>query len=113
MERESEREHFLRDHLRRRQVLPDHRKYCLITDVAECFTSLDCPEGDTCAIGVSADYTNLFGECMNVGGLPPGSECNDEDDPNELPYEERCSAFYCFGDMCSEVCQVDTDCPEG
>ncbi|MBW2700172.1 MAG: hypothetical protein JRF33_05085, partial [Deltaproteobacteria bacterium] len=38
---------------------------------------------------------------------------NDEDDPNELPYEERCSAFYCFGDMCSEVCQVDTDCPEG
>ncbi|MCK5803566.1 MAG: hypothetical protein KAI66_12070, partial [Lentisphaeria bacterium] len=71
------------------------------------------PEGDTCSIAVSADYTELFGECINVGGLPPGSECNDEDDPNELPYEERCSAFYCFGDMCSEVCQVDTDCPEG
>ncbi|MCK5804375.1 MAG: hypothetical protein KAI66_16170 [Lentisphaeria bacterium] len=88
-------------------------KYCLITEVNECFTSLDCPEGDTCVIGVSADYTDLFGECMNFGGLPPGSECNDEDDPNELPYEDRCSAIYCFGDMCTEVCQVDTDCPEG
>ncbi|MBW2700176.1 MAG: hypothetical protein JRF33_05105 [Deltaproteobacteria bacterium] len=88
-------------------------KYCLVNQEAGCTSHMDCPEGESCTIGVSPDMTDLFGECMNVGALPPGSECNDEDDPNNLSYEERCSGFYCFGGMCSEVCVTDTDCPEG
>jgi len=88
-------------------------KYCLVDFAEPCLTGADCPEGETCTFGVSPDMTDLFGECMNVGGMPPGSECNDEDDPNNLSYEERCSGFYCLGGMCSEVCVEDTDCPEG
>ena len=88
-------------------------KYCLVDQSEPCNTSADCPEDETCTIGVSPDMTDLFGKCMNIGGMPPGSECNDEDDPNDLSYEERCSGFYCLGGMCSEVCVEDTDCPEG
>ncbi|MCK5804378.1 MAG: hypothetical protein KAI66_16185 [Lentisphaeria bacterium] len=88
-------------------------KYCLIGPLPDCETSTDCSEGNTCSIGVSPDMSELLGECMKVGALSPGSACNDEDDPSELSYENRCSGFYCFGGMCSEVCSLDIDCPEG
>ncbi|MCK5804385.1 MAG: hypothetical protein KAI66_16220, partial [Lentisphaeria bacterium] len=88
-------------------------KYCLLDFAEPCHTGADCPEGETCTIGVSPDMTELFGECMNVGALPPGIACTDEDDPNNLSYDERCSGFYCFGGKCSEVCLLDIDCPEG
>ena len=85
--------------------------YCLLNHVERCTTGRDCPEGDTCSIGISADMTELFGVCMNVGTLPPGAECNIEDDLDDLD-EERCSGFYCLGGRCTEVCLVDSDCPE-
>ena len=88
-------------------------KYCLIGPLPDCETSTDCSEGNTCSIGVSPDMSELLGECMNLGALSPGSTCNDEDDPNDLSYEERCSGFYCFGGKCSELCVIDIDCPEG
>ncbi|MCK5803560.1 MAG: hypothetical protein KAI66_12040 [Lentisphaeria bacterium] len=88
-------------------------RYCLLDFAVPCTTGADCIEDETCTIDVSPDMTDLFGKCMNVGGMPPGSECNDGDDPNNLSYEERCSGFYCLGGMCSEVCVEDTDCPEG
>ncbi|MCK5804380.1 MAG: hypothetical protein KAI66_16195 [Lentisphaeria bacterium] len=88
-------------------------KYCLINDAEDspdntpCTTSRDCPENKTCSI------VGIHTVCINVGALPPGSACNDEDDPNNLSYEERCRGLYCFNDMCSEVCVEDADCPEG
>ncbi|MCK5803565.1 MAG: hypothetical protein KAI66_12065 [Lentisphaeria bacterium] len=88
-------------------------QFCLIDGGNGCSSSMDCSGGDTCSIGVSADMTDLFGECMNIGALPPGSTCNGEDDPNNLSYEERCSGFYCFGGKCTEVCADDSTCPEG
>ncbi|MCK5804381.1 MAG: hypothetical protein KAI66_16200 [Lentisphaeria bacterium] len=91
----------------------DGDKYCLIVPLADCANSLDCAEDETCTIDINADMTDLFGECMDMGALPPGSACNDEDDPSDLSYEERCSGIYCFGGMCSEVCSLDIDCPEG
>ncbi|MBW2700175.1 MAG: hypothetical protein JRF33_05100 [Deltaproteobacteria bacterium] len=87
-------------------------KFCFF-DGGRCSSSMGCSNGDTCSIGVSADMTDFFGECMNVGALPPGSPCNDEDDPTELSFEERCSGFYCFGGKCTEVCADDSTCPEG
>ena len=55
----------------------------------------------------------LYGECGNHGTLPTGAGCNVEDDAAQLPLEERCSGFYCFGHRCSTVCEEDSDCPEG
>ena len=86
-------------------------KYCLPPSDNRCNSTADCNDGDTCSIGVSPDMTELFGECMNVGALPPGAACNDEDDPTDLIYDERCSGYYCLGDKCSAVCSEDADCP--
>ncbi|MBW2700180.1 MAG: hypothetical protein JRF33_05125 [Deltaproteobacteria bacterium] len=86
-------------------------KYCLFGIDSPCTSSTQCGEGETCSIGVSPDMTELFGECMNVGALPPGAACNDEDDPTDLIYDERCSGYYCLGDKCSGVCSEDADCP--
>ncbi|MCK5804377.1 MAG: hypothetical protein KAI66_16180 [Lentisphaeria bacterium] len=88
-------------------------KFCLFDKGFSCSSSMDCPEGGTCTIGVSADFTDLYGECATYGALPPGSTCNDEDDPTELSFEERCSGLYCFGGKCTEVCADDSTCPEG
>ena len=85
--------------------------YCLFAGLG-CISSMDCPEGETCAIAINADRTILFGECINAGALAPGSACNNEDDPNDLPFENRCSGFYCLGGKCSELCEADIDCPE-
>ncbi|MCK5803561.1 MAG: hypothetical protein KAI66_12045 [Lentisphaeria bacterium] len=89
----------------------DGDKYCLPPSDPSCNSTADCNDGEACSIGVSADMTELFGECMNMGALPPGAACNDEDNPNELSYEERCSGYYCLGDKCSAVCSEDADCP--
>jgi len=78
-----------------------------------CDSSETCGEGEVCAIGVDATVTELIGECATYGALSPGSACNDEDDPAQLSFEERCSGFYCLGGKCSEVCRDDNDCPEG
>ncbi|MCK5804379.1 MAG: hypothetical protein KAI66_16190 [Lentisphaeria bacterium] len=88
-------------------------KYCLLNFAEPCTTGADCIEGETCSIGVSADFTDLYGECGTYGALEPGAECNPDDDINELDFDNRCSALYCFGGMCSEVCSLDVDCPEG
>ncbi|MCK5804384.1 MAG: hypothetical protein KAI66_16215 [Lentisphaeria bacterium] len=91
----------------------DGDKYCLVVPLADCANSLDCAEDETCTIGVNVDYTDLYGQCSIYGALPPGSACNDEDDPSYLSHDERCNGLYCFGGMCSEVCSLDIDCPEG
>ncbi len=88
-------------------------KYCLFERPSTCESSETCDGDEICAIGVSADPTNLFGECAAYGALPPGSACNDEDEPSALSFEERCSGFYCLGGKCTEVCRDDEDCPEG
>ncbi|MCK5803563.1 MAG: hypothetical protein KAI66_12055 [Lentisphaeria bacterium] len=93
-------------------VIAGGKKFCLVFGDPGCTSSMDC-SGETCTIGINEDRTHLFGECITYGDLPPGSTCNDEDDPSELSFEERCSGLYCFGGMCSEVCVADTDCPEG
>ncbi|MCK5803558.1 MAG: hypothetical protein KAI66_12030 [Lentisphaeria bacterium] len=88
-------------------------KYCLINEAEDppdntpCTTSRDCHESQTCSLSGTRTV------CMDLGALPPGAACNDEVDPNELSYEERCRGFFCFYDMCSEACVEDTDCPEG
>ncbi|MBW2700178.1 MAG: hypothetical protein JRF33_05115 [Deltaproteobacteria bacterium] len=92
--------------------LADGQGYCLFADLG-CSSTMDCPEGETCAIAINADRTILFGDCVNSGALPPGAACNDEDDPDELAFENRCSSFYCFGGMCSEACEELLGCPEG
>ena len=78
-----------------------------------CLSANDCPTDAPCTVGVNDELTDLFGECATYGALAPGSECNDLDDPAELPFAERCSALYCFGGMCTEVCQIDNNCPSG
>ncbi|MBW2700179.1 MAG: hypothetical protein JRF33_05120 [Deltaproteobacteria bacterium] len=93
-------------------TIPGGDKYCLLDFPEPCRTSADCDEAKTCGIGIATDWTNLFGECMTVGALPPGSACDDIEDPNTLSFDERCRAFYCLGQMCTEVCEEDSDCPE-
>jgi len=93
-------------------VIAGGKKFCLVSGDPGCTSSMDCL-GDTCTIGVNGDRTHLFGECVTYGALAPGSACNDGDDPSDLDFDERCSGLYCLGGMCTEVCRVDTDCPEG
>ena len=81
--------------------------------LAPCDTTADCSDGDTCTIGVNSDLTDLFGECNTYGDLPPGSACDQFADTSELPFEERCSAAYCFDNACIEVCTVEGGCPTG
>ncbi len=95
------------------QTVEDGNRYCLIFNPVLCTASADCPVGETCSVEVNADLTDLFGECVTYGARQPGSECNDEDDPSSLSFEERCSGLYCLNGKCSEVCSEDADCPEG
>ncbi|MBN2494224.1 MAG: hypothetical protein JXR96_06515, partial [Deltaproteobacteria bacterium] len=86
-------------------------KYCLKSNVQPCERNLDCDEGEVCMVDVVDGL--LVGSCGRQGALDPGAECNDEDDPSTLTYDERCAAVFCFNDMCSSVCTLDSDCPEG
>ncbi|MBN2497998.1 MAG: hypothetical protein JXR96_25625 [Deltaproteobacteria bacterium] len=85
-------------------------KYCLLIDGRGCDRNLDCPSGEVCLVDVIDDM--LRGTCGRMGALDPGAACNDEDDPDSLPYDERCAAVFCFNGMCSSVCTLDSDCPQ-
>ncbi len=86
--------------------------YCLKDKNSSCDSSFACDDGYVCVAWPSDDQQSLDGKCSNLGDLPPGSACNEDLDPNNLPAEERCSDFYCIKGHCSEVCSVDNDCPE-
>jgi hypothetical protein len=86
--------------------------YCLAAEQPTCDWGGDCTGSDVCVAFPTADDKALEGRCNNLGGLPPGEECDDMADPNLLPFEDRCADFYCMRGFCSEVCQFDTDCPE-
>lgn len=86
--------------------------YCLPAEQQTCNWSGDCQGNDVCIAYPTADEMSLEGRCNRLGDLPPGSACDDAANPNNLPFEERCSDFYCMHGACSEVCQFDADCPE-
>ncbi|MBN2495266.1 MAG: hypothetical protein JXR96_11785 [Deltaproteobacteria bacterium] len=87
-------------------------RFCLdMSDPGPCTSSHDCTAGEVCMLDVVDDI--LRGTCGRQGALDPGAACNDEDDPGDLRYEERCAAVFCFYDMCSEICTLDSDCPAG
>ncbi|MBW1811316.1 MAG: hypothetical protein JRJ19_08610 [Deltaproteobacteria bacterium] len=86
--------------------------YCLAAEQPTCEWSGDCGGNDVCIAYPTADEKSLEGRCNQLGGLPTGTECDDGANPNQLPFEERCADFYCMRGFCSEVCQLDTDCPE-
>ena len=94
-------------------VIPGGASYCLPVDIIRCHTWMDCPASETCTVFTSADQTALSGVCDTYGAQPPGSECDESQNPWQLSFEDRCSALYCLGGRCTEVCIVDIDCPEG
>ena len=85
--------------------------YCLGDGDDDCASSLDCEGDDVCIPWPTADDMGLEGMCGKLGDLPTGTECDEDDDPNELPASERCADFYCMNNHCSEVCVLETDCP--
>ncbi|MBN2495265.1 MAG: hypothetical protein JXR96_11780, partial [Deltaproteobacteria bacterium] len=93
------------------QAISGGDKYCLDAAGQACSRHADCPGGEVCMVDVVDGL--LRGTCGRQGALDPGAECDDEDEPDDLPYEERCAALYCFYGFCSEVCTLDSDCPEG
>ena len=87
--------------------------YCLAAQQPTCNWSGDCQGNDVCVAYPSADGLSLEGRCNRLGGLEPGDTCDSDADPNKLPFEDRCAGFYCMRGRCAEVCQLDSDCPEG
>jgi len=61
---------------------------------------------------LTADEMGLEGECYQLGDLPTGSACGEDDDPNDLAPENRCAGFHCLRDHCTEVCAQSEDCPQ-
>lgn len=86
--------------------------YCLGGGETPCTSSLDCEGDDVCFPMPTPDETDLEGTCGQLGDLPIGADCNDEDNPNDLPQEQRCAGFYCMNDHCSAVCEFEADCPD-
>ena len=76
-----------------------------------CFSSLDCEGGGVCAPWPNEDQTRMVGQCIQVGALPSGSECDYGEGDNPPDYSDRCAGYYCFDGLCSEVCELDSDCP--
>ena len=89
------------------------QKYCQPQREGSCTRSGDCQGTEVCVPFLSDDMTDLIGMCATLGDLPTGSDCDSNADPNNLPSEERCAGFYCHSDHCSEICEFDSDCPEG
>ncbi|MBN2493441.1 MAG: hypothetical protein JXR96_02520 [Deltaproteobacteria bacterium] len=92
------------------QAISGGDRYCLKAAGQACSRHGDCPEGEVCMADVVDGL--LRGSCGRQGALDPGAECDDRDEPEDLPYRERCAALYCFHGMCPEVCMLDRDCPE-
>lgn len=77
-----------------------------------CNSKKDCPGGQVCWVEMQPDG-EWAGHCgPAMGALPTGAECDERADPNELPFEERCEAFYCIRGHCSAVCTATEDCPQ-
>jgi hypothetical protein len=89
------------------------QKYCQPQRDEGCTRSGDCTGDEVCVPFPSDDMTDLIGMCGTLGELPTGAECDTNADPNLLPDEERCAGFYCMYGHCSEICEFDSDCPEG
>jgi hypothetical protein len=89
--------------------LPPGATYCLAA--VSCASSLDCAGVGVCYPWATPDGQELEGVCGRRGELPTGAECDDAVDPNDLPSQERCAAFYCLDGHCSAVCTRDADCP--
>jgi hypothetical protein len=89
------------------------QKYCQPQRDEGCTRAGDCTGDEACIPFLSADGTALIGQCAAAGGLPTGAKCDSNADPNLLPDDERCAGFYCMYGYCSELCEFDSDCPEG
>jgi hypothetical protein len=89
------------------------QKYCQPQRDDGCTRSGDCRGTEVCAPFPNDDMTGLIGLCATLGDLPTGSACDTSSDPNNLPASERCAGFYCMSGHCSEICEFDSDCPEG
>jgi hypothetical protein len=89
------------------------QKYCQPQTDDVCASRSDCTGTDVCIPIPTDDLTDLVGMCGTFGELESGSECDDDADPSDLPAEERCAGFYCLYGHCSEICEFDSDCPEG
>ena len=87
--------------------------YCQPQRDEGCTRSGDCQGSEVCLPFPSDDMKDLIGMCASLGDLPTGAECDTNADPNNLPAEERCAGFYCMYGHCSEICEFDSDCPEG
>ncbi len=94
------------------QAISGGATYCLANDEAPCTSSQECQGEQVCIPWTSADGMGMEGTCNKLGDLPTGTECNEDDDPNDLPPSERCAGFYCIWNHCTEVCALENDCPE-
>jgi hypothetical protein len=84
---------------------------CLPSQDEYCYSRNDCEAGQVCVAYSDDTGTMLNGQCAQLGALETGTPCDDEVNPNDLPFSQRCVGFFCLYDHCTEVCSQDSDCP--